>query len=211
MLDCKNIKGMLKAVSDVMIVNKNKLIEMDSIFGDGDLGLTMSDGFEAAYSAISGSEETDLGKLLYFAGKAMASKVPSTMGTLMATGLMSSGKALKGQVELDIKGLSLLLDSYITGVMKLGKAKRGEKTFVDGFIPAVDSMKESANSGLELKEAIKKASDASKEGYLQTKDMLAVHGRAAIRGEQSRMEYDPGAYVATLIVGAIADYINNVD
>ena len=40
---------LLKEISDIMAENKDKLIEMDGIVGDGDLGLTMSDGFKAAY------------------------------------------------------------------------------------------------------------------------------------------------------------------
>ena len=44
---------LLKEISDIMAENKDKLIEMDGIVGDGDLGLTMSDGFKAAYDAVS--------------------------------------------------------------------------------------------------------------------------------------------------------------
>ena len=78
---------LLKEISNIMAENKDKLIEMDGIVGDGDLGLTMSDGFKAAYDAVSDGAIADAGKLLFAAGKAMANKVPSTMGSLMATGL----------------------------------------------------------------------------------------------------------------------------
>ena len=44
---------LLKEISNIMAENKDKLIEMDGIVGDGDLGLTMSDGFKAAYDAVS--------------------------------------------------------------------------------------------------------------------------------------------------------------
>lgn len=206
MLTNNDIKNMIKSISDIMTENKMNLIEMDSIFGDGDLGLTMSDGFLAAYVAIENSDEQDLGKLLYFAGKAMGSKVPSTMGTLMATGLMSSGKTLKGQTEIDLAGLADLFESYLGGVMKLGKAKPGEKTFIDGFMPAINCLKDSAEKGLDISEAMQLAGDAAKEGYQNTKDMLAVHGRAAIRGEKSKSQPDPGAYVAALIFEAAAGY-----
>jgi len=42
-------------------------------------------------------------------------------------------------------------------------------------------------------------------GYENTKEMLAVHGRAATRGEASRELLDPGAYVAALLVKAFYD------
>mgnify|MGYP001652956460 CR=1 FL=1 len=53
-----------------MTERKDELIKKDSVVGDGDLGLTMSDGFTAAYNAIKDSPESDCGKMLYAAGKA---------------------------------------------------------------------------------------------------------------------------------------------
>ena len=40
------------------------------------------------------------------------------------------------------------------------------------------------------------------EGYEFTSTMIAVHGRAATRGEASRSLKDPGAYVAMLMMQA---------
>ena len=55
---------LLKEISNIMAENKDKLIEMDGIVGDGDLGLTMSDGFKAAYDAVSDGAIADAGKLM---------------------------------------------------------------------------------------------------------------------------------------------------
>ena len=45
-----------------MAENKDKLIAMDGIVGDGDLGLTMSDGFKAAYEAAADGAAADAGQ-----------------------------------------------------------------------------------------------------------------------------------------------------
>lgn len=100
-MDNSYLIRLLKEISDIMSENRDHLIEMDSIVGDGDLGLTMGDGFKAAYEKVADGSITDAGKLLYQAGKAMASAVPSTMGTLMASGLMQAGKVLKGTEMLE--------------------------------------------------------------------------------------------------------------
>ena len=121
---------LLKEISDIMAENKDKLIEMDGIVGDGDLGLTMSDGFKAAYDAVSDGAIADAGKLLFAAGKAMANKVPSTMGSLMATGLKQAGKDLKGKETLEDADVVQIFASYEAGVAKLGEAKVGDKTYV---------------------------------------------------------------------------------
>jgi len=202
MWESQDIKVFLSEIAAVMRDNKDRLIELDSVMGDGDLGLTMSDGFTAAANAISPSEETDLGKLLYAAGKAMSSAVPSSMGTLMASGLMSAGKALKGKTQADHAGIAAILRGWYDGVLKLGKAQPGEKTFLDGLLPAVEALETGAGEE-NFAAVITRAHDAAKTGAQSTVGMLAKHGRAAIRGEESRKLLDPGAVVASLILEAM--------
>jgi len=193
------IKKFISETADMMEDNKTYLIELDSVVGDGDLGLTMSDGFKAASKAIENLPEKDCGKLLYAAGKAMAAAVPSTMGTLMANGMMSAGKAVKGHLELDESGTYDILNGWLLGVEKLGKAKRGEKTFIDGLAPVVDLLeKDNHATGREMTEA-------AQAGAKSTVGMPAVHGRAAIRGAASKELTDPGAVVAALIVEVLAN------
>lgn len=127
------IVKMLAEISTIMNENKDRLIELDSVVGDGDLGLTMTKGFAAASEFAAGSDETDAGKMLYGAGKAMSSAAPSTMGTLMSIGLMQGGKVLKGKTELSNEDIVEFLAAYEKGLMTKGKAKLGEKTFLDGL------------------------------------------------------------------------------
>lgn len=201
MWDGGQTKKFITCIAEIMNTEKEELIRLDSVVGDGDLGLTMSDGFGAASAAVTGSGEEDIGKLLYFAGKAMASAVPSTMGTLMANGMLAAGKALKNQTQMDTPGMYRMMEAWLEGVQKMGKAQRGEKTFVDGLAPAVDTLREAQNTS--MKEAAAKAAEAAQKGAEATVGMKAVHGRAAIRGEESRELLDPGAVVASLIVQAL--------
>lgn len=195
---------LLHSIASVMKDNREVLIEMDSIVGDGDLGLTMSDGFAAAAQAASDSSEQDLGKLLYMAGKAMANKVPSTMGTLMASGWMQAGKALRGKTDLSLEDVVKLFEAYTEGVAKLGQAKQGEKTVLDGLIPAVQAMREQPN----LLAAAQAGLKGAQAGFEATQDMVAVHGRAATRAEASRTLPDPGAKVAVLMFEGFVQALN---
>ena len=200
--DVNSLVGFLKKVSEIMAENRDYLIDLDSVVGDGDLGLTMSDGFAAAYEAVSGTGEADSGKLLYTAGKAMSIAVPSTMGTLMASGLMQAGKRLRGKTKTGILESVDLFEGYAEGVAALGKAKVGEKTFLDGMAPAVEALKAAKEAGKDLKAAAADAKAAAAKGFENTTTMVAVHGRAATRGEASRSLKDPGAAVAVLIMDA---------
>ncbi|MEG2512752.1 MAG: dihydroxyacetone kinase subunit L [Acetivibrio sp.] len=193
---------LLDEIQKIMCENRENLIDLDRVIGDGDLGLTMSDGFKAAYEGVKNTTETDIGKIIYAAGKAMSTAVPSTMGTLMASGLIEAGKVLKGKMEVEKEDIATFFMAYEEGVMMRGKAKIGEKTFLDGINPAIEAMKKSFNKGEALEVVAKKAVEAAEEGYINTEKMLAVHGRAATRGEASRSLRDPGAKVAVLIMKA---------
>jgi dihydroxyacetone kinase-like protein len=182
------------------------LTELDSIVGDADLGLTMSGGFKAAYEAVEAGDEADAGKLLYLGGKAMAAAVPSTMGTLMASGFMEAGKRLKGRESLGLAEFTELFDAYVQGVANRGKAARGEKTFIDGLAPAVDSLKADAAAGKSIVEAAINAAAAAKKGFEDTGPMVAVHGRAAVHGDRSKEMPDPGAAVAMLMMQGFMEF-----
>ena len=190
----------LQALDEIMNKNKDYLIELDSVVGDGDLGLTMSDGYAAAYQAVKDTKEEDIGKLIYLAGKKMANAVPSTMGTLMASGLMQAAKALRGVNEMTKETWLQFFCAYEEGVMNRGKAKINEKTFLDGLHPAIEIMKD--NLDLPIADISKLALQAAEAGFHNTTTMKAIHGRAAIRAEASISLKDPGAYVAKLLMEA---------
>ena len=122
----------------------------------------------------------------------------------MATGLKQAGKDLKGKETLEDADVVQIFASYEAGVAKLGEAKVGDKTFLDGLHPAVESLQASLAAGESLADMAGKAADAAEEGFKATTTMLAVHGRAATRGEASRSLEDPGAKVASLIMQAFA-------
>lgn len=192
-----DVKALLQTWAELMLENRERLIELDGAVGDSDLGLTMTDGFRAAYDAVKDSPEPDQGRLLYAAGKAMGSAVPSTMGTLMASGLMNAGKELKGVETMVDSQWPRLFQAYFDGVQARGKAQLGDKTFLDGFWPGMQALL--SDTG-DLPAAAARAAEAANAAFLGTRGMLAKHGRMAIRGEGSREYLDPGAAVAALLM-----------
>ena len=205
-MNAADLRKLIQVWAELMAENRDWLIELDSVVGDSDLGLTMSYGFRAAADAVRESEASDVGKTAYLAGKAMASAVPSTMGTLMASGLMNAGKVLKNVEELDAKQEAAFFQAYFDGVKNRGKAELGEKTFLDGLYPAVQALWEGAETGLSQKKTAQQAASAAWRAFEDTKRLLAKHGRMAIRGEQSRGMLDPGAAVAALLMKGYAQF-----
>ena len=202
-LDTQSLRPLFAEGERIMEANKSVLTELDSVVGDGDLGLTMSDGFAAAACYAQQSDERDMGRFFYMAGKAMASAVPSTMGTLMASGLMQAGKALKGRQTLELTEAGVLFQAWYDGVQQRGKAQPGEKTFLDGMGPALAALL----AGEEPLTAARSALLQAQQGVQQTTTMVAKHGRAAIHGERSRTFVDPGAMVAQLLIQGYFNFV----
>ena len=100
----EDLPELFESIAKVFVEKKDELCAMDANMGDGDLGLTMSKGYSAMPDLIrENTVENNVGKTLFKAGMKMASVVPSTMGTLMASGIMEAGKSLNEKDKIDAK------------------------------------------------------------------------------------------------------------
>lgn len=204
------IKEIFNLIASVMAEKRDWLIELDSVMGDGDLGITMSTGFLKASEELKNFEEKDVGKVFMKAGMVIAQAVPSTMGTLMASGLMKGGKAIVGRDEFTLVDFEKMLEGFVEGIMARGKAKPGDKTIVDSLYPAVQAAKEAIERHKSFSEGLDAVYKASLSGVEETRKMVSVHGRAAYYQEKSIDKQDPGATVGMLFVKAFADYVGNI-
>ncbi|GHV78102.1 DAK2 domain-containing protein [Spirochaetia bacterium] len=206
-LTLPDLKGLFAAMRDTMVRNRDYLIELDGVMGDGDLGLTMSNAFSAAATDTAALEEPDPGKVFIKGGMAMAKAAPSTMGTLMGTGFMRGGKAVKEKTALELADMAVFWRSFVEGLMERGKAKPGDKTVLDSLDPAAAALEKAAAEGKSLTEGFKAALGAAEEGVEKSKAMVAQFGRAAYYQEKSRDKIDPGAVVGCLLIKTFSDFI----
>jgi dihydroxyacetone kinase-like protein len=206
-LSLGEVKALFSAMKETMVSNKDYLIELDGVMGVGDLGLTMSNAFSAAAQDTAGLEETDLGKVFIKGGMAMAKAAPSTMGTLMGTGFMRGGKAVKEKTALGLAEMAVFWRGFVEGLEERGKAKPGDKTIIDSLDPAATALEKTAVEGKSLTEGFHEARSAAEKGLENTKTMVAQFGRAAYYQEKSRDKIDPGAVVGCLLIKTFADFI----
>lgn len=204
-MNAKNLVEVLDCIRIVMNERKDELIRLDQQNGDGDLGISMSDGFEAAYLAALKLSENDLGKLLMYCGKAFNEAAPSSLGTIISLGMMGMAKYLKGTENADLRQLADAMENGVNLIMEKAQSKPGEKTVLDALVPAIEALKNSVDS--DLKSAFSKAALAAAEGSERTKNMRSVHGRAAYYGDKSIGLVDGGSVAATYIFEAIEQYL----
>ncbi len=206
-LRTQDIQAILSKLDAIMTEHKDLLTELDAAIGDGDLGLTMTRGFSSASKLAQEFNETDLGKMLSKVGMNIAQVAPSTMGTLVGSGFMKSGKTIKGRETLDLSGVTEVIAQFLQGIIDRGKAQPGGKTIVDALQPAVQALQNAVETHKTLREGLQAAYQAACQGVEATKDMVAQYGRPAYYQDKSKGKQDPGATVGMLIIKAFADYV----
>lgn len=202
MMNAENLRGAFRAIADTMAEQRDYLIELDQRNGDGDLGISMSEGYAAASKALDANAEKDLGKLCVCASKAFNEAAPSSLGTITSLCLMGMARSLKGHDEADMALLGEALQAGMAKVMEKAGSKPGEKTILDAVVPAAQAICDNAEKG--DKAALEAAALAAAEGSEATAGMVAVHGRAAYYGEKSLGLVDGGSVVGRLIFESLA-------
>jgi phosphoenolpyruvate---glycerone phosphotransferase subunit DhaL len=200
MVTTETAKLILAGISSIMEDNRDWLIQIDSEIGDGDLGLTMTKAFRTAADEMASGDESDVGVFFAKAGMIMAKAAPSTMGTLVATGFMRAGKAVKGTAELEAADIARFFRAFSDGVMERGKTKLGNKTIVDVLDPVASALEAAASEGVGSEELAKRAVSAAEAGEIAARELVSQHGKAAIYREQTVGKPDPGANAGVLIV-----------
>ena len=187
----EQLPELFESVAAVFADKRDELCDMDAKMGDGDLGLTMDKGYGALPDLIrENAEPGDIGKTLMKAGMKMSSVVPSTMGTLMSSGVMEGGKGLKGVSEIGPVELATYLTGFAAGIQKRGKCALGDRTILD----AVDA-------------AAKKAVEGATEGVEATKNMTPKFGKAAVFAAKAIGTPDQGAVAGRYMIVGLQNYI----
>lgn len=205
----EQLPALFEGVAAIFTEKKDELCEMDAKMGDGDLGLTMHKGYNALPDLIrENAEPGDIGKTLMKSGMKMASVAPSTMGTLMFSGVMEGGKALKGKAEIGPAELATYLTAFAAGIQKRGKCQLGDRTILD----AVDAGAKKAVAAVEagaadLETVINAAVEGADEGVEATKNMTPKFGKAAVFAAKAIGTPDQGAVAGRYMIMGLQRYI----
>lgn len=203
----KELPELFQGVADIFAEKKEELCEMDARMGDGDLGLTMQKGYGELPRLIRESrEDGNIGKTLMKAGMKMAALVPSTMGTLMSSGIMEGGKLLAGKEEMGPEELSKFLTGFAAGIQKRGKCRLGDRTILDAVDEGARRAEASFAAGENMKAIIGAAVEGARTGVEATKDMLPRYGKAAVFSAKAKGIPDQGAVAGQYFLEGLARY-----
>jgi len=149
--------------------------------------VTMMRGAKSVQAELANLPE-DVGMALLKCAQAFTKISGSTLGTLLATGLMSAAKATKGRREVPWSEVSSLLAGATAMMSSRSQGQLGDKTILDTLDAA-----RVATDGLEDPTAMARAAnEAVAAAIARFRDQPSRQGRARIFGDRSIGKDDPG-------------------
>lgn len=200
---------LISVARDVVAEKVDELGRLDAIAGDGDHGIGMLRGLDAAAAFASSSADLGVEQLLAGAGEAWSEQAGGTSGALWGAALAAIGATLGDRETYTPDDLRAAVGSALARVQQLGKAELGDKTMVDALVPFEQAFSERLAAGDTLPAALDAAAGAAERGAVATAELTPRLGRARPLAERSRGHVDPGATSLALIVRAIATEVGS--
>jgi len=178
---------------------RSELNSLDGQLGDGDIGITMTAAFKLIREELD-SLTPDIGMALFKVAQGFTKSRGSSFGTLLATGIMSAAKSLKGKTVAPWKELPPLLEGAVEAISLRGKSEPGDKTVLDALEAVRFGLAEAADPNAMLESA-----DAALSKVLDDfRSKPCRQGRARIFCEKSRGCDDPGMVVIKRMLEGLA-------
>jgi dihydroxyacetone kinase-like protein len=207
-LNLEDFKKIIESINSTIQENRIVLSKLDSVIGDGDHGVTMAKGLEAAIEKLGQNKPASISELLKTAGNAITVTIGGVAGPIFGTFFSEMGRAIDVSKETaDLKDLSAMFRAALEKIMRLGGAKPGDKTMVDALEPAVKVLEAQSASMTDIKSAMESMAAAAKKGAESTKHMISLKGKSSYSGERSIGYEDAGANTVFFILRAFYEAI----
>jgi phosphoenolpyruvate---glycerone phosphotransferase subunit DhaL len=183
------LRVLLDRALELVAKCEDELRDLDGAIGDGDLGITVSRGAQAARQSIAALPPQSIpSEIIRAIATAVASANPSSFAALVATGLLAASRSVAGRDSLSLSDVVTMAQQAIPAIGKRGKAEVGDKTVLDALVPSVAALEASpSDAGLAAMIV------AARKGIEDTTEKVSRKGRAAWLGERTIGHPDPGA------------------
>ena len=156
----------------------------DGKIGDGDLGITILNGFEEINNNINKFSD-DMGANFLICSQAFVKKSGSSFGTLIAFSFMNISKNLKEKTECSHEDIIDIFETALKTILERGKTSLGDKTIADSLDLIIKMLKDNKNYSNVFKLATKQALDDFKGKKIRI-------GRARMFENKTKDLDDPG-------------------
>ena len=192
-----NKKVLINIFQKLLEGAKNSYDEFNAVdgkIGDGDLGITILNGFEEINNNINKFSD-DMGVNFMICSQAFVKKSGSSFGTLIAFSFMSISKNLKGKNECNHEDIVIIFETALKTIQERGKTKLGDKTIADSLDLIIKKLKDNSN----YSEVFKSATKQALEDFKGKKILI---GRARMFEDKTKDLDDPGMLALNKLSGA---------
>ena len=200
----QDVLAWLDALQQVYADNKTWLTELDAAIGDADHGINLDRGFTAVKAELAKLPSADISTLLKTAATVLIRTVGGASGPLYGTFFLRASAACAVNTELQASDVVAMFQAGVEGLRQRGKAKPGDKTMLDTWLPALRAMKQALEAGVDLPGILQQGTAAAEAGMAGTIPLLARKGRASYLGARSVGHQDPGATSSYLMLKVAA-------
>ncbi len=202
----KCIAGLIENIAKALRGAEEELGNIDALAGDGDHGMGMTRGSAAAAEAAAKAVAAGAGaaSVLAMAGDAWADRAGGTSGALWGLALRTWSSALSDEAEITPDAVARGARAGLDAVMRLGRAKVGDKTLVDSFDPFVSVLNTTVGKGQPLAAAWNEAARAATAAADATAQLAPKIGRARSHTARSLGHPDAGAISLALCARIVA-------
>jgi dihydroxyacetone kinase-like protein len=204
-ISSSSIEAWLRHCAKTFAEHKDELTDLDAKIGDADHGINMARGFAAIPAKLDSLMDKSIGCLFRTSAMTLISQVGGASGPLYGKFFLKAAHVANGKSTLSLEELCQCLDTGLSEIVNLGKARLGDKTMVDALNPALAALHPKDGDSLEA--AVERAASVAREAAEATIPMIARKGRASYLGERSVGHKDPGAASSALLLGALAEAI----
>jgi dihydroxyacetone kinase len=194
---------LLAAMQATLHEHEDELGRIDAIAGDGDHGVGMRRGIDAALDAATAARDSGLIAALRAAGEGWSEIAGGTSGALWGAALTSIAPALDRD-DVTAAHVAAAARTALDTLVRLGRAKVGDKTMVDALVPYVERLEAAAVAGLPLADSLASAAADATTAAEATSALRPALGRARPLAERSLGHPDAGATSLALVLTAIA-------
>jgi phosphoenolpyruvate---glycerone phosphotransferase subunit DhaL len=204
-LDLLQVERVLQTIARISLENEKYFCDLDGEMGDADFGKSIRDGFCAVLNELPSINRSDIGTYLIKVGTVFASHAGGTSGPIWGTAFLKAGLKAKGKTELTTDDVVQMGRAAVQGMMARGGAQVGDKTLLDGIIPALDKFEELSKDGqCDFKSAVQSASEVAAAAVEGTRHWPAKRGRQSYAGDRTIGTLDPGIVAVAMMLTAVA-------
>jgi dihydroxyacetone kinase len=203
--------AVLAQVQGVVVEHEEELGNLDAIAGDGDHGIGMRRGVDAAAATAleTSAAGASVERVLTAAGEAWSERAGGTSGALWGSAVIAAGLALGNRDHYRGEDAAAAVTAFVDAITALGKAEPGDKTMVDALLPFRDTFLTAFDGGSPAVVALAAAAAAAQDAAAATASLRPLKARARPLAEKSVGHPDPGAVSFGLIAARISNYLDS--